>query len=415
MIKPQTGLKIYGPIRQLVTMQGIRMHGPVKDEQLDPIADAYLVLDGEKVIAFGGEEILQTYKNAEQFDFNGQDVIALPAFIDCHTHICWAGNRIDDYALRVGGATYLEIAKKGGGIMDTVRNTRKADSEELVAGIKDRAEQLFSRGVHIIEVKSGYGLNAEDELKMLRCIQQANEETRAELVPTFLGAHIPPADFDGDEQAYLDMLLSEVIPVIEEEKLARRADIFVEEGAFNVEMARSYAAELKNRGFDMTMHVDQFHSGGAQLAVESGCVSADHLEFTDDECCAAFAHGDTVAVALPGASLGLGMKFTPARKILDQQGSLAIASDWNPGSAPMGDLLTQASLLGVYEKLSIAEVLAGVTFRAAHALGIKSGVIEENKRASVIFFKTRDFREVVYRQGQLTPSYSLSGSIFHKH
>jgi imidazolonepropionase len=338
--------------------------------------------------------------------------VAVPAFVDCHTHICWGGTRVNDYAMRVAGKSYLEIARSGGGIMDTVKATREADSEELIEGLLIRVDEHIRRGIATIEVKSGYGLTVKDELKMLRCIKTANKHSSAKLIPTFLGAHIKPKEFKGNHREYLEVLLDDLIPVIQKEELAERADIFVEESAFGVDDARWYVRRIKEEGFDVTMHVDQFHTGGSAVAVEEGCVSADHLEFTDEESVKLFNNSNTVAVALPGASMGLGMQFTPARKLLDAGASLAIASDWNPGSAPMGDLITQASILGAYEKLTIAETLAGITTRAARALRIEAGTIHAGKKAEFTIFKTNDYREIFYRQGQLRPSFTVIGENF---
>ena len=265
--------------------------------------------------------------------------------------------------------------------------------------------------ISVIEVKSGYGLTIEDELKMLRAIRSAKEETKAVLIPTFLGAHIKPKDFEGSNSDYLKKLLNNVVPIIQKEELATRADIFVEEGAFTIDEARWYSHELIELGFDITMHVDQFHSGGSLLANELGCVSADHLEYTDDHGIRAFSNSETVAVALPGASLGLGMQFSPARKLLDAGASLAIASDWNPGSAPMGDLVTQASILGASEKLTIAETLAGITSRASKALNSDLGTISTGKEAVFNIFETDDFRNIFYQQGQLRPLSTVLGNI----
>ena len=316
---------------------------------------------------------------------------------------------------RAIGKSYLEIAAAGGGIMTTVNATREANQEQLIAGIVDRANEHLRRGISVIEVKSGYGLTVDDELKMLRAIKAANRDTTATLIPTFLGAHIKPKDFTGSNSQYLTMMLEQVIPIIQKEELAHRADIFVEEGAFTMDEARGYVTELKKLGFHLTMHVDQFHSGGGILASELECVSADHLEYTDEHGIAAFANSTTVAVALPGASLGLGMQYAPARALLDAGACLAIASDWNPGSAPMGDLVTQASILGASEKLTIAETLVGITTRAAHALRIDSTSIEVGKRAQFNIYETNDFRNIFYQQGQLRPSYSTLGQAFIHH
>ncbi len=405
---------LYGPFKQLLTMNGLPLKGPLKDEQLEIITNAGIVIQDGKILALGSYSDLENiHPDSEKKLNNSSYLVALPSFIDCHTHICWGGNRVNDYSMRVAGKSYLEIAASGGGISDTVAETRKASEDELVILILQRAEQHLKRGITTIEVKSGYGLNLDDELKMLRAIKKANEKTSVALIPTFLGAHIKPKDFDGSHAEYLDYLLDEVVPIIAEEKLAARADIFVEEGAFDIDVARIYAKNLKLKGFDITMHVDQFHPGGSKLAIEEGCVSADHLEFTDDESCELFGRSETVAVALPGASLGLGMQFTPCRKLLDTNACVAIATDWNPGSAPMGDLITQASILGASEKLTIAETLAGITFRAARALRIEGGILRKGDEANFTVFETDDFRNIFYQQGQLKPSATIiSGDSF---
>lgn len=403
-------ITLYGPFTQLLTMEGFPLHGPVSDDQIPVLQNQGVLVEDGIVVEIGDFELLaKSYPNAKQPLEGSDNLVALPGFVDCHTHICWGGTRVNDYAMRVAGKSYLEIAAAGGGIMDSVTSTREASEEELVEGILERADQHLRRGITTIEVKSGYGLSLEAELKMLRCIKNANEQTPANLIPTFLGAHIKPKDFEGLHKEYLDFLIREVVPIIQNEGLAKRADIFVEEGAFGLEESREYALKMKALGFEITMHVDQFHPGGSKMAVEVGTVSADHLEFCDEEGITAFANSETVAVALPGASLGLGMKFTPARKILDQNGCLAIATDWNPGSAPMGDLITQASILGASEKLSIAETLAGITTRAAHALRMDAGSIAKGKPVNMVVFETTDYRNIFYQQGQLKPAFTIAG------
>jgi len=408
--------RLYGPFHQLISMEGSSLYGPIADDEITNLAEAgILVEDGIVKEIAEYSSLTEKYKRVNRVSPRQKKWIAVPSFIDCHTHICWAGTRVNDYAARVAGKTYLEIAAAGGGIMDTVNATRSASEEELVQGILCRVDEHLKRGISIIEVKSGYGLNVEDELKMLRAIKLANKESIANLIPTFLGAHIKPKDFNGSNTDYLKVMLNKVVPIIQEEELAGRADMFVEEGAFSFDEARWYANELKRLGFHLTMHVDQFHAGGSQIATEIGCVSADHLEFTDEEGIGSFSKSETVAVALPGASLGLGMQFSPARKLLDAGACLAIASDWNPGSAPMGDLTTQSSILGASEKLSIAETLAGITTRAAHALRLDAGTLSENKTARFNIFETYDYRNIFYQQGQMRPVSSVIGNNIFQH
>jgi imidazolonepropionase len=213
-----------------------------------------------------------------------------------------------------------------------------------------------------------------------------------------------PKDFEGSPKEYLIDLLTQLLPQLKAENLSNRIDIFIEDSAFSPEEGQYYLEEAKNMGFDLTVHADQFSTGGSAVAIKTGALSADHLESSTDSEIAAFAQAKTVAVALPGASIGLGMRFTPARKLLDAGASLAIASDWNPGSAPMGDLLTQAAILGAFEKLSLAETLAGLTFRAALALGLTDrGRLETGQCGDFQAYETNDYRDIFYQQGRLKP------------
>ncbi|MEP1890427.1 MAG: amidohydrolase family protein, partial [Cyclobacteriaceae bacterium] len=251
----------------------------------------------------------------------------------------------------------------------------------------------------------GYGLSIDAELKMLRSIQSANGLSYADLISTCLAAHIKPKDFLGDNTKYLDYLMRELFPVIKAEKLTNRIDAFVEQGAFSVEEVRPYFDFARSEGFELTVHADQFHAGGSALAAELGAVSADHLEASTDKEIEILAKSNTVATALPGASMGLGCDFTPARKLLDAGASLVIASDWNPGSAPMGDLIMQASVLATFQKLTNAEVLSAITCRAAQALQLDDrGVLSNGMKADFVLYQTDHYNEILYHQGKLTPS-----------
>jgi imidazolonepropionase len=240
---------------------------------------------------------------------------------------------------------------------------------------------------------------------MLRVMKKAQEKTEATLVPTCLSAHLKPKDFEGTSSAYLQYILTEILPKVKQENLSKRVDIFIEKSAFQPEESRKFLEKAKEMGFEITVHADQFTAGSSRIAVEVGAVSADHLEATIDEDIEFLAKSETVAVALPGASLGLGEPFTPARKILDKNGILAIASDWNPGSAPMGNLITQASILATFQKLTTAEVLAGITFRAAKALNLNDrGILKKGMKADFVVFETDNFQNILYNQGSLVAS-----------
>ncbi|MBT8283710.1 MAG: imidazolonepropionase, partial [Muriicola sp.] len=338
-----------------------------------------------------------------------------PGFIDCHTHICFNGSRAGDYALRNAGSSYLEIAEKGGGIWDTVTKTRQASEKDLSLGVVKRAQEHLNQGVTTMEVKSGYGLNIKDELKMLRAIDKARSSVPIDLVSTCLAAHIFPKDFKGTKADYLNLISRELLPEIKKEGLANRVDAFIEEGAFSRTEILPYLMNAVALGFDLTLHADQFYTGGSSVAIECNALSADHLEASTEKEIKALAKSDVIAVALPGASLGLGCAYAPARALLDAGASVAIASDYNPGSAPMGQLLTQAAILGTFEKLTTAEVFAGLTFRAAAALGLKDrGRLVSGMLADIVLFPCADHREILYRQGSLKPCYTIkSGSIVY--
>lgn len=398
-------MKIIGPFKQILTLSNIPYKGAVKDEQLEILTDAALVVKDGKIEDVGEWSTIKEKYPTAQIEEITDDRVLLPGFIDSHTHICFGGKRSKDFAMRLNGKTYLEIAESGGGIWSTVTNTRKDSIEELSESALLRANRLIENGVTTIEVKSGYGLSVEDELKMLEAIQKLKNSTRATIVPTFLGAHMKPRDFEGSDAEYLQLLVDEVFPIIQENDWSNRVDIFTEQTAFSIEDSREYLQKAKELGFELTVHADQFTAGSSIMAVELGALSVDHLEFSGQKEIKAIADSNTVAVALPGASIGLGMQFTPARKLLDAGACLGIASDWNPGSAPMGDLLTQASILATYENLSMAEVLSGITFRAAKALNLMDrGKIEKGLQADFVSFPTDDFRDIIYFQGQLKPN-----------
>ena len=407
-------MKLIGPFKQIVTLRNLPLRGKLSDEQLEIIENGGILIKDEKIEEVGNFEELKSKNQISEIENIEGEQICLPAFTDSHTHICFGGNRANDFAMRNAGKTYLEIAENGGGIWSSVQHTRKASEEELLKTILERINSLISQGITTIEIKSGYGLDVENELKMMRVIQKAQTFTKATLVPTCLSAHLKPRDFEGSSKDYLQYILREILPKVKAENLAKRVDIFIEKSAFLPEESKEFLLKAKELGFEITVHADQFTSGSSRIAVEVGAKSADHLEATIDEDIEFLAQSETVATALPGASLGLGEKFTPARKILDAGGILAIASDWNPGSAPMGNLITQASILATFEKLSTAEVLAGITFRSAFALSLEDrGTLEKGKKADFVTFKTDNFQNVLYQQGSLkTDSVYINGDQF---
>ncbi len=397
-------MKLAGPFKQIITLNHLPLKGKLNDEFLEIISNGGILTDNGKILEVSDFDSLKQKFPDSEIDFIDNEQIALPAFVDAHTHICFGGNRANDFAMRNAGKSYLEIAESGGGIWSSVQHTRQASENNLVNGILERVNVLLSQGITTIEIKSGYGLNVEEEIKMLRAIKKAKEKTKATLVPTCLSAHLKPRDFEGTSEEYLNYILDEILPKVKEENLANRVDIFIEKSAFQPEESRNFLLKAKELGFQITVHADQFTAGSSRIAVEVGAKSADHLEATIDDDIDFIASSNTVAIALPGASLGLGEPFSPARKMLDKGGILAIATDWNPGSAPMGNLITQASILATYQKLTTAEVLAGITFRAAYALDLEDrGLLAEGKKADFLTYETDNFQNILYHQGSLKP------------
>ncbi|GAA0722822.1 imidazolonepropionase [Aquimarina litoralis] len=398
---------LIGPISQVLPMDDTPLKGALKDEELRVIENAGILIEDELIHSVGDYQAIKEIAlklNAKIIELH-TDYVCLPGMIDAHTHICFSGSRANDYAMRNSGKTYLEIARAGGGIWDTVTKTRAASQEELCHSVIKRANYLLKNGVTTVEVKSGYGLSISEELKMLRAINQANSNSESDLILTCLAAHMLPKDYDGDHHTYLSEIAEKLFPILKTENLSNRIDAFIEQSAFSNEHIEPYFHKAKEMGFDITVHADQFTTSGSEIAIKFDAISADHLEASTEKEIEKLATSNTIAVALPGASIGLGCDFTPARKILDQGGALAIASDWNPGSAPMGDLLTQACILGTFQKLSNAEVLAGITCRAAAALKLNDrGSLAPKMLADFCLFPSHHFNEILYHQGKLTPS-----------
>ncbi|MBB5647039.1 imidazolonepropionase [Pedobacter cryoconitis] len=397
--------KLIGPFSEILTLSGLALNGAINDDQLEVIRGGGVIVEGGKILATGDFEGLRLANPALSVEKVVGEQVLLPGFIDCHTHICFAGSRAKDYSLRIQGKTYLEIAKSGGGIWDSVTQTRATALSKLVELLKQRVQRHLTDGVTTIEIKSGYGLDVSNELKMLRAIKEVSLTTVADLVPTCLAAHLLPKDFEGSQTEYLDHVLADLLPLVKVEELADRVDIFIEESAFDRTASVPYLLAAKALGFEVTVHADQFTTSGLEVAIEVGAVSADHLEASTEREAALLKGSETVAVVLPGASLGLGMQYAPARKLLDAGACVAIASDWNPGSAPMGDLLMQAAVMSAAEKLSTAEVFAGLTFRAAKALSLKDrGTLTEGMLADMQAYPCSDYREILYHQGKIKPA-----------
>lgn len=393
---------VIGPFSQILTMDFQDSGGPLSDQQLPLLENCWIRLEKGAITGLGHlSELLQPHDHPFELE---TPFVCLPGLIDAHTHLCYAGSRASDFAARISGADYTEIAAAGGGILDTVRKTRYATVDELTQGLVGRVKTTLLQGVTTCEVKTGYGLTYDDEMKMLDAIRKAQAKVPVSLIPTCLAAHTRPPEYKTNKE-YLSSLTHRLLKTLVEGNFCHRIDIFVDDLAFSVDEARSYLSIAKQMGFQLVVHADQFTKGGALLAAELGALSADHLEVSGPNEFKAMKKGGVIPVVLPGACLGLGMPFPRCREILEAGLPLAIASDWNPGSAPMGNLLLQASLLAAACKLTTAETIAGITSRAAKALGLKDrGILKPGFRADFLLFPTSDHREILYSQGNLHPS-----------
>ena len=369
----------------------------VAGPDLGIIRDGGMLIRNGKIDVVGpSKEIEKKAGKAEIVDAKGK--IVLPAFVDAHTHLVFAGNRLDDFERRAHGETYEQIAKAGGGIWSTVEKTRAANDVDLLARAKKHAQWFLQCGTTTVEAKSGYGLTVEDELKILRVMQRLNQATPLEIVPTFLGAHAVPREQSADE--YVDLVINEMLPRVASEKLAEFCDVFCERGYFDIEQSRKILTAAQKLGLKLRGHVDQLtNSGGAKLMAELKTSTADHLEKTDEKGIAALKAANVQPVLLPGSVYALGSTTYPrAREMIDAGLAVVIATDFNPGSSPTTSMPMVLSLACTQMKMSPAEAIAAATINAAHSLnrGDKIGSLEPGKLANFSIFDCQDYRELAY-------------------
>ena len=380
-------------IAQLVTC---RADG--RQDEIHPVADAALVWDGPTLLWIGPRaDLPHQYAGATRFDAGGGLVI--PGLVDCHTHLAFGGWRAEEFEQRLLGRSYLEIAASGGGIARTMRLTRAATDEELGARATGFLREMLSLGVTTVECKSGYGLDREQELRLLRLYRRLAESQPVRLVPTFLGAHVVPPEYRDDRAGYLALLTDELIPIIGRERLARFCDVFVERSAFTVDEARGLFAAARRAGLGAKLHADQLSAGGgAELAAEVGAVSAAHLECASERGIAAMARAGVVAVSLPLACLYLGQTPAPTRRWLEAGAAVAVATDFNPGSAPSYHLPFALTLACTLQRMTPAEALKGATIIAARAVGLEQtvGSLEPGKAADFAVIDAANVAQWLY-------------------
>jgi len=401
-------MKIIYNISQCVTMAG----GPRRGERLaDPaiLDNAAIVISDDKILEVGNsEELLSRYPLAERIDAAGMAVV--PGLVDPHTHLVWAGDRANEFEMRLQGKTYMEIMAAGGGILATLTATRKASLEELVAQSLERVLRAFSYGTTTMEAKTGYGLDLDTEFKQLEAILILNSIGPLELVPTYMGAHAIPKEYEGNTAGFTDWLCDVAMPETKKWWLQHApgqelpfVDVFCEKGVFELEETRQILTAAAKLGYPLKLHADEFENlGGASLAAEMGAVSADHLVKTSHEDIRRLGQSETVAVSLPGTPFGLAQsEYTPARAIIDANGYLALATDLNPGTTWNESMQFIQALSCRYLKLTPAEALAASTINSAKAISREDliGSIEPGKQADLLILAVDDYRKLSYRYG----------------
>jgi imidazolonepropionase len=364
--------------------------------------DVWIAIEGERISGIGpGWEIrprLQLDEGAQVIDAEG--LVAIPGLVDCHSHACFAGDRVGEFELRSRGASYEELHAAGGGILSTVEATRAAELDELTDAVERHVGWMLGHGTTTVEVKSGYGLDVDCEIRMLQAIGAASSFASPRIVPTVLGPHAVPAEADAD--AWIATCVEELLPKVAEWELATAADVFVEQGAYDVDQARRWLVAAASYGLAQRLHADQFSElGGIELACELGARSVDHLEATGTDGVGRLAASDTTTgVLLPTAALVLGRPMPPARALVDAGAAIALATDFNPGSSYCASLPLVAALACTQLGLSPAEALAAMTVNAAHVLGLDDvGRLEVGASADVVVLDAPDWRYLAYRLG----------------
>ena len=394
-------------------MLTLRGHGPRRSKSLSNlgiIKDGALLIEAGRITALGTRHKLETLPEtgaAEKLDAGGR--VVLPGFVDSHTHLIHAASRADEYGLRIAGASYEEIARKGGGILNSVKRLHSASSEALKQRARAALQQFAAHGTTTIEAKSGYGLDLPNELRILRLHRELREEQPLDIVSTFLGAHIVPVEYRGKSDGpdkYVRLLIDKIIPEVANQKLAEFCDVFCDRGAFSHEQSRQILEAGKNHGLAPRLHAEQLtRTGASQLGVKLQAVSCDHLEQVNKTDIRVLAKSDTVATLLPGCDFHLGLnRYAPARALIDAGAIVALATDYNPGTSPTMSMPMILSLACSQLRMTPAEAIAATTINGAYALRREKqiGSLEVGKLADIAVFDVEDHREIPYYFGMNT-------------
>jgi len=360
-------------------------------KDLPCIENAWLACDNGIISAFGSMEDfpgITDWKSLEVIDCSGK--IVMPGFVDSHTHIVYAGNREQEFVDRINGLTYEEIASKGGGILNSAKKLRATSEDDLFEQSRQRLSEIISQGTVAVEIKSGYGLDVESELKMLRVIKRLKELEWIPVKATFLGAHAIPAEFKNNKAAYIDLIINKMLPAIAAEKLAEFIDVFCEKGYFTSEETFQILEAGKVHGLIPKVHAEQLsHTEGISTGVKCGAISVDHLEFCTDKDIGLLKESETMPTILPGAVFFLKLQLPPVRKMIDAGLPVAFASDYNPGSSPSGNMKLMLSMACIQYQLTPEEGINATTINTAYAMGLEDdlGTITAGKKANLIITK----------------------------
>ncbi len=390
--------------RQLVTMRG-----PSEPRRGSALRDLGIIQDGAVLIRDGAITDVGSTRRVENLaqsrdavEINATGRVVMPGFVDSHTHLVFGPPRLDDYEMRIAGTSYHEIAAAGGGILSSVSAVRGLSGRTLESRGRQFLRWLVRHGTTTVEAKTGYGLDRTGEMKSLRVLA-ALDRKPLDVIPTYLGAHVPPPEFDGKPEAYIDWVCAEMLPMIRRRRLARFVDIYCDRGAFGLDDARRYLSVARELGFALKIHADQFsRTGAVLLAAELGAASADHLEHSGEDDIAALAQSSTVATLLPGSVFHLGLsRYPPARALIERGAVVALATDFNPGSSPTCSMPMAISLACTQMRMKPAEAIAAATINGAWAAGCadRAGSLESGKQADLLVLDASDYRDIPYYFG----------------